>query len=232
MNTIVNAAQRRYPQNFPWRNTCSTPTVGWYDSSNGELHDLQNAEEGYYRNMTVLDGLKNSINTATFASAAQLDLCGIQKIVDAVGLHGGLPTRDKETNAVVDPNPKVTMTTLGNLLGSTQTAPLTMASAFATFANDGKYCAPIAITSVTDQTGAQLPAQSSSLPGCRQARGGPRRELRAPAGPERGLRFAHPAADFHPDHLPDRRQDRNVQQQRLHLGGRPHHGPGDGGLVR
>lgn len=165
MNTIVNAAQRRYPQDFPWRNTCSTPTVGWYDSSNG-TDDLQNAEEGYYRNMTVLDGLKNSINTATFASASQVDLCGIQKIVDAVGLHGGLPARDKETNAIVDANPKVTMTTLGNLLGSTQTAPLTMASAFATFANDGKYCAPIAITSVTDQTGAQLPAQSSA---CRDA---------------------------------------------------------------
>ena len=166
MNTIVNAAQRRYPQDFPWRNTCSTPTVGWYDSSNGESTDLQNAEEGYYRNMSVLDGLKNSINTATFASAAQLDLCGIQKIVDTVGLHEGLPTRDKETNAVVDPNPKITMTTIGNLLGSRQTAPLTMASAFATFANDGKYCAPIAITSVTDQTGAQLPAQSSA---CRDA---------------------------------------------------------------
>jgi membrane peptidoglycan carboxypeptidase len=58
------------------------------------------------------------------------------------------------------------MSTLGNLLGSTQTAPLTMASAFATFANDGKYCEPIAITSVTDQSGAQLPAQSSS---CRDA---------------------------------------------------------------
>ena len=165
MNTIVNASQRRYPQDFPWRNTCSTPTVGWYDSSNG-TDDLQNAEEGYYRNMTVLDGLKNSINTATFASASQVDLCGIQKVVDAVGLHGGLPVRDKETNAIVDANPKVTMTTLGNLLGSTQTAPLTMASAFATFANDGKYCAPIAITSVTDQTGAQLPAQSSA---CRDA---------------------------------------------------------------
>ena len=54
------------------------------------------------------------------------------------------------------------MTTLGNLIGSTQTAPLTMASAFATFANDGKYCEPIAITSVTDQTGAQLPAQSTN----------------------------------------------------------------------
>ncbi|WP_427129268.1 transglycosylase domain-containing protein [Pseudarthrobacter sp. S9] len=158
MNTQLNGAVRRYPQNFPWRNTCPAPTVGWYDATNG-THDLQNAEEGYYKYMSVLDGLANSINTMTFASAAQVDLCGIQKVVDSVGIHGGLPTAD-------DPNPKVPMTTLGNLIGSTQTAPLTMASAFATFANDGKYCEPIAIDSVTDQTGAQLPAQTSS---CRDA---------------------------------------------------------------
>ncbi|MEO8284542.1 MAG: transglycosylase domain-containing protein, partial [Pseudarthrobacter sp.] len=158
MSTQLNGAVRRYPQNFPWRNTCPAPTVGWYDSTNG-TKDLQNAEDGYYKYMSVLDGLANSINTMTFASAAQVDLCGIQKIVDAVGIHGGLPTAD-------DPNPKVPMTTLGNLIGSTQTAPLTMASAFATFANDGKYCEPIAIASVTDQSGAQLPAQATN---CRDA---------------------------------------------------------------
>ncbi|QDG68299.1 penicillin-binding protein [Pseudarthrobacter sp. NIBRBAC000502772] len=155
MNTNLNAATRKYPQNFPWKNTCPEPTVGWYDARIPGSFDLQNSDDGYYRNMTVLYGLQNSINTATFASAAQVDLCGIQKIVDAVGIHGGLPVGD-------DPNPPVKMTTLANLIGSTQTAPLTMASAFATFANDGKYCEPIAITSVTDQAGAQLPAQSSN----------------------------------------------------------------------
>ncbi|MDR6684469.1 membrane peptidoglycan carboxypeptidase [Arthrobacter sp. 1088] len=160
MNTTINASVRRYPQNFRWRNTCPAPTVGWYDATNGTF-DLQNSDEGYYRNMTVLYGLMNSINTATFASASQLDLCGIQGIVDATGIHGGLPARD-DTGKITDPNPKVPMTTLGNLIGSTQTAPLTMATAFATFAADGKYCAPIAITSVKDQSGADLPAQSSN----------------------------------------------------------------------
>ena len=113
--------------------------------------------------MSVLDGLANSINTITFATAAQVDLCGIQKIVDAVGIHGGLPTAD-------DPNPQVQMTTLGNLIGATQTSPLTMASAFATFANDGRYCEPMAIESVTDhdrQTASRprrSPARTPSSP--------------------------------------------------------------------
>lgn len=161
MNTTINASRRTYQQNFPWRNTCPTPVNGFYDKSVPGSFDLQNSDEGYYRNMTVLYGLMNSINTATFASASQVDLCGIQGIVDATGIHGGLPVRD-ETGKVTDPNPKVTMTTLSNLIGATQTAPLTMAAAFATFAADGKYCEPIAITSVKDQSGAELPAQSSN----------------------------------------------------------------------
>ncbi|MCR1163145.1 MULTISPECIES: transglycosylase domain-containing protein [Micrococcaceae] len=161
MNTTINASRRTYPQNFPWRNTCPTPVNGFYDKSVPGSFDLQNSDDGYYKNMTVLYGLMNSINTATFASASQVDLCGIQGIVDATGIHGGLPARD-ENGKITDPNPKVTMTTLANLIGSTQTAPLTMAAAFATFAADGKYCEPIAITSVKDQSGADLPAQSSN----------------------------------------------------------------------
>ncbi|GAC1492404.1 MAG: transglycosylase domain-containing protein [Pseudarthrobacter sp.] len=162
MNTMVNAAQRVYPLNYPWRNSCGK-VAGAYNTAQkylGAADDLQNAEPQWYRPLTVLEGLYNSINTVTFASAAQLDFCGIQKVADAVGLHGGLPAADGT------PNPPVNMMTLGNLLGSTQTAPLTMASAFATFANDGKYCEPIAITSVKDGAGKQLPAQSTN---CRDA---------------------------------------------------------------
>ncbi|WP_461187783.1 transglycosylase domain-containing protein [Arthrobacter sp. Z4-13] len=165
MNTVVNSAQRVYPVGFPWRNSCGTVT-GAYSTADKNAgldaaDDLQNAEPQWYRPLSVLEGLYNSINTVTFASAAQLDFCGIQKVVDAVGLHGGLPSADGS-----EPNPKVNMMTLGNLLGSTQTSPLTMASAFATFANDGKFCEAIAINSVTDATGKQLPAQSTS---CRDA---------------------------------------------------------------
>ena len=163
MNTVVNSAQRVYPLSFPWRHTCGKVTGGYSTAQKnqglGTADDLQNAEPQWYRPLSVLEGLYNSINTVTFASAAQLDFCGIQKIVDATGLHGGLPAEG-------DPNPKINMSLLGNLLGSTQTSPLTMASAFATFANDGKFCEAIAITSVTDATGKQLPAQSSS---CRDA---------------------------------------------------------------
>jgi membrane peptidoglycan carboxypeptidase len=46
---------------------------------------------------------------------------------------------------------------LGNLLGGTEVAPLTMANAFATFAADGRYCVPVALAGVADMAGKKLP---------------------------------------------------------------------------
>ncbi|HEX7202622.1 MAG TPA: transglycosylase domain-containing protein [Arthrobacter sp.] len=147
----VDASRRVYPLNFPWRSSCGKVMGAYSTAQNnpelGAADDLQNAEEGFYRKMPINYGLYNSINTATFASAAQLDFCGIQKMVDAVGLHSGL-----------DGTP-INMHQLGNLLGAIGVAPLHLANAFATFANDGRYCAPIALVGVKDATGGSLPAQ-------------------------------------------------------------------------
>jgi membrane peptidoglycan carboxypeptidase len=154
----VDASRRAYPLDFPWKSSCGK-VLGAYSTEQknaglGAADDLQNNDEGYYRRMAVDYGLYNSINTATFAEAAQLDFCGIQKMVDAVGLHSGVD------------NAPVNMHQLGNLLGAIGVAPLHLANAFATFANDGKYCAPIAIVEVTDAAGHKLPAEATS---CRDA---------------------------------------------------------------
>ena len=152
----VDASRRTYPLDFPWKSSCGK-VLGAYNTAEqalGAADDLQNNDEGYYRKMPVNYGLYNSINTATFAEAAQLDFCGLQKMVDAVGLHSGVD------------NAQVNMHQLGNLLGAIGVAPLHLANAFATFANDGKYCAPIAIADVTDAAGGKLPAETSN---CRDA---------------------------------------------------------------
>ncbi|QSZ50142.1 transglycosylase domain-containing protein [Arthrobacter sp. D5-1] len=155
---VVDASRRVYPVGFPWRSSCGR-VLGGYSSAQkaqnlGADDDLQNNDPGYYRAMPINYGLYNSINTATFATAAQLDFCGIQKMVDTVGLHSGLD------------NAPVNMHQIGNLLGSIGVAPLVLASAYATFANDGTYCAPIAITEISDAQGRQFEAQT---PQCREA---------------------------------------------------------------
>nr|WP_235500211.1 transglycosylase domain-containing protein [Arthrobacter sp. Leaf69] len=150
----VDASRRTYPLGFRWKSSCGK-VLGAYSTAQrlaglDATDDLQNNDAGYYRPMPINYGLYNSINTATFASAAQLDFCNIQKMVDAVGLHSGLD------------NARINMHQLGNLLGAIGVAPLHLANAFATFANDGKYCTPMAIAKVTDATGQVFPAETTN----------------------------------------------------------------------
>ena len=155
---VVDASRRVYPLGFPWRSTCGRVLGAYSTAQNnpefGAADDLQNSEPGFYRPMPINYGLYNSINTATFATAAQLDFCGIQKMVDTVGLHSGLD------------GAQINMHQLGNLLGAIGVAPLHLANAFATFANDGRYCTPVALLEVRDAAGGQLPVQPTE---CRDA---------------------------------------------------------------
>ena len=158
LNAMIDASRRTYPLNFPWRSSCGK-VLGAYSTAEknaglGAADDLQNNDPGYYRPMPINYGLYNSINTATFASATQLDFCGIQKMVDAVGLHSGLD------------GAQINMHQLGNLLGAIGVAPLQLANAFATFANDGRYCTPIAIADVSDTAERHLPSEATE---CRVA---------------------------------------------------------------
>ncbi len=150
-NQIVDASKRRYGIYYPWKTTCH-PVQGWFDSTVKDSSDLQNDEPNWYRPMTVREGIYQSINTATFASLAGLnDFCDVQRAADAIGLHLGSGNDEK-----------IDLSTLGNILGSQNVAPLTMANAFATFAANGTYCAPISITEVDDAQGKKIGGQTSS----------------------------------------------------------------------
>jgi membrane peptidoglycan carboxypeptidase len=150
-NQIVDASKRRYGVNYPWKTTCH-PVQGWFDSTVPPSKDLQNDEPNWYRPMTVREGIYQSINTATFASLAGLsDVCDVQRAADAIGLHLG-EGKDQ----------KIDLSTLGNILGSQNVAPLTMANAFATFAANGTYCTPISITEVDDAHGKHIGGQTQA----------------------------------------------------------------------
>lgn len=153
-NTIVDASRRVYPLNYPWRDTCGK-VIGAYDDATvglGTAPDLQNDEPGWYEPMTVREGVYQSINTALFATAAGLnDFCDIQRAANALGMEDG-----GGKGAMID------MSTLGDLLGGMNVAPLTMANAYATFASNGTYCVPISITSVTDSQGKKIGGQTQT----------------------------------------------------------------------
>ncbi|MGN6403235.1 transglycosylase domain-containing protein [Sinomonas sp.] len=151
-NTVVDAARRVYPLNYPWKDSCGKVT-GAYDDATvglGTAPDLQNDEPGWYFPMSVREGSYQSSNTALFATAAGLnDFCDIQRAADSLGLHDG-----------AGGGQKLDLSTLGNLLGGANVAPLSMADAYATFASNGTYCVPISITDVIDSQGKKIGGQA------------------------------------------------------------------------
>ncbi|HWS57711.1 MAG TPA: penicillin-binding protein [Actinotalea sp.] len=117
----------------------------------GGVYKFGNAE-GSGAVMSVLDATRNSVNSGYIEMATQIDLCGVFDTAASLGVH-------KANGDPVDVLPS-------NVLGSTEVAPLTMASAFAAFAADGLFCEPIAITSVVGADGIEIPVPSAN---CRQA---------------------------------------------------------------
>ena len=138
----LDARLRTY-QMSEFRASCSNIGGGEYKFGNAE------GEGGV---MTVLDATKNSVNSGYIEMASQLDLCGILETAKSLGIH-----QANGADFQIVP---------ANVLGSDSVAPLTMASAFAAFAANGNYCEPIAITSVQDSNGAEIPVPQAN---CRQA---------------------------------------------------------------
>src|SRR5450759_5150070 len=101
--------------------------------------------------MTVLKATANSVNTAFVDIGNQLDLCDITNVAESLGFH-------RADGAKINPFPSM-------IHGTNEVAPLTMAAADATFAANGTFCSPVAITKVTDTTGKELPIPDA---GCHQ----------------------------------------------------------------
>ena len=152
MATVLDGAVRVYPAGYPWINTCGT-TTGSYDPALGQS-PLPNDDADHYYPMSVLQGLYQSINTITFQSATQLDFCNIQKMATAAGVADG------HTNQPYD------LSSIANLIGTQDVAPLDMANSYATFAAAGVHCNPVALASVTDAHGRKYPVPGAD---CKQA---------------------------------------------------------------
>ena len=111
-----------------------------------------NSEGGGGGRITVLEATYRSVNTAYAEIGTQLDLCEIRDTAAALGVH-----RTNGNDLSFMP---------ASILGSNEIAPLTMASAFAAFAQSGTYCAPLAIVEVANAAGEVIGGQDQE---CSQA---------------------------------------------------------------
>ncbi|WP_144791152.1 transglycosylase domain-containing protein [Kocuria palustris] len=148
----IDASRTSYPADHAWEASCVDGGSVFEPGDDGSGFSFQNASRGYERDMSVEFGLYNSINSAIYAMADELDLCRIGELTADLGLHNG------QTGLPID------TTHLSSLLGgsSDNISPLTMATAYATFANDGVRCEPRALRSVKGHDGTEYAVPESS----------------------------------------------------------------------
>jgi membrane peptidoglycan carboxypeptidase len=102
--------------------------------------------------VSVMDATKWSINSAFASIGEQLDQCEIRKTAESLGIHRADGSRLQSNPAAI--------------LGTNELAPLTMATAWAGIANDGKFCKSIILDHAVGPNGEELPGQTET---CSQA---------------------------------------------------------------
>ena len=93
--------------------------------------------------MSALQATKKSVNTGYAAMGNQLNMCGIMKTAQALGLKygNGEPLDQPQENWKKERNLYIS-TMPSSILGTTPVTPIDMASAYAVFASGGTYCKP------------------------------------------------------------------------------------------
>ncbi|MYW70371.1 penicillin-binding protein [Streptomyces sp. SID8379] len=120
--------QMPYPSSVQ---TCSGKP--WVNDRGYKVENENESESGPYR---LKEAMEKSINTYFVQMLGDTGMCPVVKMTDKLHVVQG--------NGAKLPEVPSSMT-----LGSTALSPLTMASAYAAFANEGTYCTPVAIESIT-----------------------------------------------------------------------------------
>ncbi|WP_165962933.1 penicillin-binding protein [Occultella glacieicola] len=154
LNDSVDGSQG---QSFP-RRSWDTCLPEYISSDPYEPKNLEGIGTG---RMSVLAATEQSVNTAFVNLANQMNLCDLANTAQAMGVHHATlapgSTFDNGYELSVIPS---------MALGTNELAPLTMAAAFATYAAGGVYCEPIAILSIQNSNGEDLPVPPQT---CSQA---------------------------------------------------------------
>ena len=115
-------------------------------------YTVKNDTGSYGGRMSVMQATAGSINAAFVNMASKLDMCDIRDVAASMGVHradgGKLQTYGS------------------SVLGTDEISPLSIANAYATVANNGMLCQPIAVDKIVAADGKELPGQATD---CAQA---------------------------------------------------------------
>jgi membrane peptidoglycan carboxypeptidase len=152
--TLAAALDNGYStsQSYP---TPSSLTVSGFTNCKGRdvgSWDVHNAEKSSGKSMDLKTATWDSVNTYYAQLEQHVGLCEVAKMAAALGMRS-------PSGGPLSQVPSFT-------LGSNEIDIIHEAAAYASFGVSGKYCSPIAIASITNSSGAQLPVASAH---CHQA---------------------------------------------------------------
>ncbi|MDF3300699.1 transglycosylase domain-containing protein [Streptomyces tropicalis] len=114
--------------------TCSG--APWTNRENTQVENENTAEHGPYR---MKEAMAKSVNTYFVQLISDIGLCPVAGMTDKLHVVQGDGHKLPEKPSIA--------------LGAIGVSPLTMASAYAAFADRGTYCTPVAIQSITQKIG-------------------------------------------------------------------------------
>ncbi|MGC3954673.1 MAG: transglycosylase domain-containing protein [Propionicimonas sp.] len=101
------------------------------------------------RSINMFQGVTGSVNTYFAQLIQAVGVCESVTMATRLGLEMGRPTPQNPNIMSYDTSPAFT-------LGAVEVTPLSLVSAYSTFANRGKHCEPNIIASITTSTGKEI----------------------------------------------------------------------------
>lgn len=117
---------------------------------------VENEDESEVGPYGLQEAMAKSVNTYFVQMLEDTGMCPVVKMTDKLGVVQGNGTKVPEVPSSLT-------------LGSTGLSPLTMASAYAAFANRGTYCTPVAIESISQQLGGEKKSLKVPKSSCSRA---------------------------------------------------------------
>ncbi|MET9493503.1 transglycosylase domain-containing protein [Streptomyces sp. NPDC006552] len=142
-------ATQEYPAPYQMPYPSSVQSCSGKPWVNDRGYKVENENESEVGPFQLREAMEKSVNTYFVQMLGDIGMCPVVKMTDKLGVVQG--------NGAKVPEVPSSMT-----LGATGLSPLTMASAYAAFANEGTYCTPIALESITGPGGKALPVPKTT----------------------------------------------------------------------
>ncbi|SCK47330.1 transglycosylase domain-containing protein [Streptomyces sp. WMMB 322] len=136
---------KKYPSPYKMQYPSPVQTCGGQWNGSAPVENENKSEVGPYE---MKEATAKSVNTYFVSLISETGVCPVTEMAGKMGI-------ERADGKEIDQVPSIT-------LGTQEMSPLTMAEGYATFANRGVHCTPVAIESITDARGRKLPVPKTS----------------------------------------------------------------------